>query len=114
MLIEGFQAVFGQHRIHGRDGLIGEQKRGLLIQSTGNTDALQLSARQLPALSEDLVSHAQPRQHRTYPRYIRGVQQVEQSAQGAPLPQAPGQYCSHHALARGQRRCLMDQSDPCT
>ncbi|MCY1441541.1 hypothetical protein D9M71_578590 [compost metagenome] len=41
------------------------------------------------------------------------MQQIEQAAQGAPLPQAPGQHRSHHPLPGWQRRCLMDQPDPC-
>ncbi|MCY1441540.1 hypothetical protein D9M71_578580 [compost metagenome] len=70
MLVEGFQAVFGQHRIHGRYRLVGEQDFRLLVQGPGDTDPLQLPARQLPALGEELVGHAQPGQHGAHAGYI--------------------------------------------
>ncbi|MNM53314.1 hypothetical protein D3C81_644150 [compost metagenome] len=114
MAVEQGQAVVGQHRVHGRHRLIGQQHLRPLVQRPGNTHPLQLATGQLPALHEQFVGQAQLGQGLARPRHITGVQQVEQPAQHTPLPQSASQHRRHHPLARWQGRRLVHQAYPRT
>jgi hypothetical protein len=96
--------VPGQHRVHGRHRLIGQQHLGRLIQHPGHADTLELASGQLLALCKQLVTEVQPGQCRPCAGNVHRVQQVQQAPAQTPLPQFAGEYRRDDALARGQGR----------
>jgi len=103
--------VVRELRIERRDRLVSQDQVGPLIQNASDADALQLAAGEPVATIEQSLSKIEPHQRGARAGDVEGI-----GKRGERFPQRPGAETSgenggYDALARRQRRRLVNRAD---